>query len=297
MLFGLEFRGGFVLAQTLSVPFDFSRSEIEMEVTVKGERLHVLLDTGVDPSVIDLSRAEALGLKVDRRNSGELDGFGDAKGATAYAVTIEGLAINGRRFGPVQAATTDLTPLAKRYRRPLDGVLGFSFLHDKIVLIDYPGSRLLLLDRASEVTAAIRSCRKRWSAPMRLLEGENWPLIPDFRFGREAAAVTLDTGGNGSVTLYRGALDLPGVRSALVEKGQSTSSGFRGDSWLTVYVFNAPMSFGLFELPPGQTVTLRDAGGSADVRANVGNKLFAAMKLKMLLNYRSRTLAFYGDCR
>jgi hypothetical protein len=39
------------------LPFDFSRSEIELEVTVKGERLHVLLDTGVDPSVIDLSRA------------------------------------------------------------------------------------------------------------------------------------------------------------------------------------------------------------------------------------------------
>ena len=133
---------------------------------------------------------------------------------------------------------------------------------------------------------------------MPLLKGENWPLIPDFRFAGQAAAVTLDTGANRSVTLYRGALDLPGVRSALVEKGQSTSSGFRGDSRLTEYVFNAPMSFGLFELPPGQTVTLRDGGGSADVpRANIGNELFAAMKLKMLLNYRSRTLAFYGDCR
>ena len=43
-----------------SVPFDFSHHAIGLNVTVKGKPLYVLLDTGVDPSVIDLGRASLL---------------------------------------------------------------------------------------------------------------------------------------------------------------------------------------------------------------------------------------------
>jgi len=31
--------------------------------------------------------------------------------------------------------------------------------------------------------------------------------------------------------------------------------------------------------------------------ANVGNKFFASMGLKMMLDYRHRTMTFFGDCR
>jgi hypothetical protein len=57
-----------------------------------------------------------------------------------------------------------------------------------------------------------------------------------------------------------------------------------------------PVGFGPFSLPAGQTVSLR--GTTPDGRAaNVGNKLFAAMKLKLLLDYQSKRITFYGDCR
>ncbi|WP_176595359.1 hypothetical protein [Sphingobium sp. 15-1] len=37
--------------------------------------------------------------------------------------------------------------------------------------------------------------------------------------------------------------------------------------------------------------------GSIDTRvANVGNKLLAAMKLKLLLDYRHKKMGFYGNC-
>lgn len=61
ILFGLG--GGTVLGQTLRVPFDFSQSEIGIDATVNGEPLYILLDTGVDPSPIDLQRAEAWALR------------------------------------------------------------------------------------------------------------------------------------------------------------------------------------------------------------------------------------------
>lgn len=77
ILFGLG--SGTVFGQTLRVPFDLSQSEIGIEVTVNGEPLYVLLDTGVDPSVIDLRRAENLHLKIDRNGGGELSGFGNTE--------------------------------------------------------------------------------------------------------------------------------------------------------------------------------------------------------------------------
>ena len=55
--------------------------------------------------------------------------------------------------------------------------------------------------------------------------------------------------------------------------------------------------FGPFTLPPGQPADLRATAGSPDTRlANIGNKLFAALKLKMLLDYKARQMTFYGSC-
>jgi Aspartyl protease len=49
---------------------DFSQSEIGIDATVNGEPLYIMLDTGVDPSVVDLHRAEGLHLKIDRNPGG-----------------------------------------------------------------------------------------------------------------------------------------------------------------------------------------------------------------------------------
>ncbi len=45
-----------------AIPFDSCRHAIGLTVSLRGKPLHVLLDTGVDPSEIDLGRAKALAL-------------------------------------------------------------------------------------------------------------------------------------------------------------------------------------------------------------------------------------------
>jgi hypothetical protein len=75
------------------------------------------------------------------------------------------------------------------------------------------------------------------------------------------------------------------------------SGGFRGEEKLNEYVFNKAIGFGHFELPPGTAVTVRNVKGSSTNLANVGNKLFASMNLKMMLDYRHRRMTFFGDCR
>jgi len=294
ILFGLG--GGTVFGQTVRVPFDFSQSEIGIDATVNGEPVYILLDTGVDPSAIDLQRAEALHLKIDRNAGGRASGFGNTGQPTAFPTTIEGFAISGHKFRNFEALASDLSALSGKYGRRVDAFIGYSFLQDEIILIDYPGRTLHLLDRPSAATPATKSCRIKWSAPMQLLKGENWPLI-QLRLGDAVISATLDTGSSGSITLYEGALDMPGVRSALVQKGEVKSGGFRGEEKFKEYVFNKPVGFARFELPPGAAVALRNVKGSSSNLANVGNKLFASMGLKMMLDYRHRTMTFFGDCR
>jgi hypothetical protein len=295
ILFGLG--GGTVCGQTLRVPFDFSQSEIGIEATVNGEPLFVLIDSGVDPSSIDLKRAEDLHLKIDRNAGGPASGFGKTEQPTVFPTTIQGFAISGHKFGSFDALAGDLSALSAKYGRRVDAFIGYSFLQDKIILIDYPGRTFSVLDRPSTAKSATKSCRTKWSAPLQLLDGENWPLIQQLRLGDAVIPATLDTGSTGLITLYNGALAAPGVGSALVRKGEVNSGGFQGEEKLNGYIFNKPIGFGHFELPPGAAVTLRDGTGSPSNLANVGNKFFASMSLKMMLDYRHRRMTFFGDCR
>jgi hypothetical protein len=281
----------------LIAPFDFSRAAIGLDVTVKGAPLYVMLDTGADPSIIDLGRADALGLKVDRRAGGEASGEGDAAHSQVFPTAIDGLVIQGRAFAPVSALAFDMTGLSTAYGRKLDGVLGYSFLTGRIVLIDYAKRQLGVLDRPAEAAAMTGSCRTRWSTPLKSFKGDTIPIIPRFRLGQARAPISLDTGSNGAIALYQGALDLPGVRAALVEKGEASFSGARGAAKAKAYVLNAPVGFGPFILPAGQAVVVHPEAGSRATRlANIGNTLFADMGLKLLLDYRHHRMTFYGGC-
>jgi hypothetical protein len=284
-------------AKPLVISFDFSRSEIGIDVSVRGTPLYVLLDTGVDPSTIDLTRAESLGLKIDYGAGGEISGVGNAAHATAYPTTIDGIVVAGRSFAAINAGTADMSAVSARYGRKVDGVFGYSFLKDKTVLVDYPAHTVVFLGQSADAEARVRACRKRWSTPMYLLRDFNWPLIENFRIGAATLTATLDTGSNAYVSLYQNALDLPQVRTVLTNRAAGVSAGLRGPAPLVKYTINAPIGFGPFALPPGQAATLRQVDKSLSaVRANIGNKLFAAMELRMLLDYPGRTMMFFGDC-
>lgn len=279
----------------LVIPFDFSKSAIEIDVTIKGKPLHMILDTGVDPSVIDLVEARELGLAVDRKDSGEASGFGDGKGATVFPAKVDGITLAGRGFGSFEALATDMGGISAGLGRKLDGVLGYSFLTDKIVLIDYPAQRLALLDHTEDGRFLTHTCRTHWAAPLRTVD--SFPVIPDFRFGNTHAPVSLDTGSTGSIGLFQSALGLPGIGSALHEIGTITRTGARGKAKSASYRFDLPVGFGPFTLPAGLAVSTYKETGAVDTRvANIGNRLLAAMKLKLLLDYRARTMNFYGNC-
>jgi hypothetical protein len=51
--------------QAVEIPFDFYRNEIILSVNVNGKGpFNMMLDTGTDPSAVDLSTARNIGLKL-----------------------------------------------------------------------------------------------------------------------------------------------------------------------------------------------------------------------------------------
>lgn len=280
----------------LTVPFDFSRHEIGVNVTVKGTPLFVLLDTGVEPSIIDLERARALGLPVDTAHGDKGSGFGSVK-PEAFPAKITGLRIGGHAFADIEALTLDMAPMSKGYGRAIAGVLGYSFLKDKAILIDYRASTVSLLSGAEEARALTQQCRKHYSVALVFLGDNHWPVISEFHIGAVTAPVTLDTGSSRQIGLFQNALQVKAIRAALKVTGTNAGASVGGEFTSKTAVLNVPVGFGPFQLPAGATVSLLPNNGLSDkVVANIGNATFAKLTPKVLLDYAGKTIAFYGDC-
>jgi hypothetical protein len=57
--------------------------------------------------------------------------------------------VAGVEIGPLSAAVIDLADVGRRVGRPLPLILGKELFHALVVDLDYPGSRVRLLDAAS----------------------------------------------------------------------------------------------------------------------------------------------------
>lgn len=107
-------------AGILEVPFGFERNQIALDVELNGTGpLRMLLDTGVDPSAVDLSTALEVGIPVDLDSAGVAEGVGSER-SSVYSATIKSLRIGGWPFGDLPAAAFSIPTDA--YRLPLEFV-------------------------------------------------------------------------------------------------------------------------------------------------------------------------------
>jgi len=128
-------------AAPLEVPFEFVANQIILQIKIGGKGPYsMLLDTDTDPSAIDLATAHELGLRLDARSfpaSG-----GGAEGNLVQLTRLPTVELGAVVAKDVAAGAIDLKKLAAKLGRPLQGVLGYSFLKDRIVQIDYTASKI-----------------------------------------------------------------------------------------------------------------------------------------------------------
>ena len=151
----------------------------------------MLLDTGVDPSVVDFATAKELKLPIDTLQSGNAEGRGNDK-VVVFPTAIEDLNINSKSYGTVEALTLDLKKLETPLGKKLHGVLGYSFLKDKIIRINYDDRILQLIDSKQHLEEIIS---ENAFVTEFINDGDDMiPILNNFKVNGEYFIASLDTG-------------------------------------------------------------------------------------------------------
>src|SRR6185295_204567 len=185
----------------------------------------MLLDTDTDPSAIDQKTAQDLGLASGARGY-PASGGGTEKNIVHQTV-IPDLELGAVKAKDVLAATIDLAKLSERMGVPIHGVLGYSFLKDRIVQIDYP--ELKIRFHTQTPYPAIQyspNTVEKIAVPFRREDG--CVLIDSVFINGQKMTATLDTGSSGTFSLTPEAVALLGLDEEDGEGKTQESVGYNG---------------------------------------------------------------------
>ena len=213
--------------QVIEVPFDFYHNEIILQVKVNDKGpFNMMLDTGTDPSAIDLATAKDLGLKLDPIGR---PGSGGGTGVNlAYETELPLLQTGGLVARNVEAVAIDLSKISQRLAKPVHGVLGHSLLKRRVVQIDYPKSVVRFYSKSPFPKAPNQlNTSKRTVLPFRYVDNV---LIDQVTVNGKKMTANLDTGSDGTFSLTPAAVSDLGLSDEVSKAPVSPSVGFNGVS-------------------------------------------------------------------
>lgn len=231
-----------------------------------GHPLHVLLDTGTDPSAIDARLARRLALRTG--------GSGMGQGAVSDRVAFTEAVLPWLRLGSPDAQLTirDLFAPAidlSDFPFPVDVVLGYNVLRQLTLRFEYWRQTLILAHPDLGLPAN--------GTTLPLTFFEHFPAISDLEVdGVRIPLATLDTGSNAALTVGPHLA----ARIGLLEGARGVSAGHGagfGGSTPVLRRSCGRLRIGDFVLEDVEIDTqIGDAGDlSRAERANIGNRLLA----------------------
>lgn len=135
-----------VHAETVKeIPVEYCGGYLWLKVSVAGQRepLNFVLDSGAASSVLDISAARRLDLKLGRRVSVQgVHSRTTAWRIERFAARAAGIAM------PESLLALDLSAVSKTCHQPISGLLGADFFRGRIVQIDFAAGKVRLLDDA-----------------------------------------------------------------------------------------------------------------------------------------------------
>ena len=214
-------------APVVEIPFDFYRNEIIVQVKVNGKGpFDMMIDTGTDPSAIDLATARELGLKLHGLGQ-PATGGGTEKNLTYYA-QLPLVEVGGLSVKTLDALAIDLSKVSERLGKPLHGVLGHSLLNKRIVQIDYPARVLRFYSQSPFPKDANQpNTSKRSVLSFRYKDNV---LVDDVFVNGKKVVANFDTGSNGSFDLTPAAVSYLGLEEEVSSAPVDTSVGYNGVS-------------------------------------------------------------------
>jgi len=210
----------------VEVPFEFVANQIIVQVKIAGKGpYNMLLDTDTDPSAIDLGTARELGLRLDARSFPASGGGTEANLVQLTRLpTVELGAVMAK---DVAAGAIDLKKLSAKLGRPLQGVLGYSFLKDRIVQIDYAALKIRFY--AGTPYPGIQNSANtvnKIAVPFRYDDGV---VIDSVFINGQKVKATLDTGSSGTFSLTPEAVAIIGLDDEAQDGPAAKSVGYNGE--------------------------------------------------------------------
>ena len=212
--------------QVIEFPFEFYKHEIILQVSVNGKGpFNMMLDTGTDPSGVDLATAKELGLKLHPLGKEITGGGTDAN--KGYYTQLPLVEVGTFTAKNVDALAIDLSKVSERLGKPLHGVLGHSVLNGRIVQIDYPNHVVRFYARSPLSKTEQANTSKRTVMSFRYVDNV---LIDDVSVNGKKMVGNLDTGSSGSFNLTPAAVSYLGLEEEVSRAPVTSDVGFNGVS-------------------------------------------------------------------
>jgi predicted aspartyl protease len=249
-----------------AVPFALVRNQVVLQATLQGRGPYAcLVDTGANPSAVDLATARELGLPMGDR-AAPADGVGSDD--VLVTPTEMHVAAAGSETARVAAVAFDLSALARGLGQPLQCILGQSWLAARVVEIDYPRQRLRL---AASAPAPGMACH---TMPMRFWLADDLMPLVTMRVNGVDVPVSLDTGSSATVRLFPEGAALAGVADPRGAGDQAAATGARGRTAVRKAVARRLQLGPLALVDAPVTIGEHNAGEPPGARAgNAGNGL------------------------
>ncbi len=130
----------------ITVPFEYFRRHIYVTVSLQGKPGFIfMLDSGANRNILNLRTSKLLGMQPLKLQQEKNVGFGDAPVYVAPEERINAM------IGSIQVAqemaVIDLNRFEQHFGHPTDGMLGYPFLRNFVVKIDFQKKLLTLYSR------------------------------------------------------------------------------------------------------------------------------------------------------
>lgn len=267
----------------LKIPLDIDNNIIRMQVSVNGSKpLKFIFDTGASFSLIDSQKAAELRLKPQGEAKGNATG-GKIKGTYTKGVSlrVQGVEVSNQLIA--------LIVFPKVLDFEFDGIIGYDFINQFVVEIDYQNKVMNLYDPRDYVYAG---------------EGEIVPLILDKRKTplvkteialenraiRFTANLEVDTGADSAFLINSPLVKKQNLLAAVSKTTEGSANGAGGKQNLRIGRVKA-VRFGNWVIENPAVEFSLDTAGSGASKENdgfIGGEVFR--RFKVILDYSRKRM-------
>lgn len=271
-------------------PFTYVRGQATFEAYVNGHGpYNFIIDTGGNPSLLDLETARESEVPLDMDRFGEAEGVGGER-IKIYPTEIVNLRIGDQEFGDFQSVAMDLSRISERLGVELHGILGVNFLEGRVTVYDYVNQHLSFPEPDPGADyAANPSSDDVYTVPLTFQKDGTIPLIPGVVISGVELTATLDTGSNIPLELFPWAIEKLGMEDEFASAERGEAVGARGAAETRKLTLER-LSLGPIELNDLNISARTEARRQGSEDGNIGTPMLKDFRLT--LDYAAGRIVF-----